>query len=106
MENLAQQRCFHHVRREAVARCPECLRFFCRECITEHNDRVICAACLRKISGDKGVVRHPWRVLGISAAFCAGIFFAWIAFYAMGKALIAIPTSFHDGTLWRALSSD
>ena len=32
MNDLLYQRCFNHVLREAVARCPECLRYFCREC--------------------------------------------------------------------------
>ena len=36
--------------REAVARCPECTQFFCRECITEHDDRVLCSACLKKLA--------------------------------------------------------
>ena len=45
---LAHQRCFNHATREAVARCPECHHFFCRECITEHDDRVLCTGCLKK----------------------------------------------------------
>ena len=48
--NLTFQRCFNHAAREAVARCPACGHYFCRECITEHDDRVICAACLRKLA--------------------------------------------------------
>jgi len=49
MKDLAHQRCFNHVQREAVARCPQCRGYFCRECITEHDDRVICAGCLSKL---------------------------------------------------------
>ena len=55
--NLSQQRCFNHTSREAVARCPECGRFFCRECITEHDDRVLCAVCLGK-KGKTGFIRN------------------------------------------------
>ena len=47
---LTHQRCFHHSHREAVARCPECRQFYCRECVTEHDYRVICATCLKKIA--------------------------------------------------------
>jgi hypothetical protein len=46
MTAVAHQRCLHHHEREAVARCPECGHYFCRECITEHDERVICASCL------------------------------------------------------------
>src|SRR5580658_7631208 len=35
---LLDQRCFNHDLREAVAQCPSCKRFFCRECVTEHAD--------------------------------------------------------------------
>ncbi|MBT8374528.1 MAG: rhomboid family protein, partial [Deltaproteobacteria bacterium] len=35
MKDLALQRCNNHGQREAVARCPKCRRYFCRECITE-----------------------------------------------------------------------
>ena len=54
MQNLAHQRCFNHAVREAVARCPECGQCFCRECITEHDDRVVCAACLKKLTRQYG----------------------------------------------------
>ena len=50
MQNSFHQRCFNHAGREAVARCPECGQFFCRECITEHEDRVLCSACLKKLT--------------------------------------------------------
>jgi hypothetical protein len=50
MQNLLLQRCFNHGMREAAARCPECGRFYCRECITEHDDRVLCSACLKKLA--------------------------------------------------------
>ena len=46
MDDLLHQRCFNHMLREAVACCPECRRYFCRECVTEHEDKVLCAACL------------------------------------------------------------
>ena len=47
---LSAQRCFNHAGREAVARCPECSRYFCRECISEHRGRVVCAGCLASLS--------------------------------------------------------
>ena len=90
------------MQREAVARCPECARFFCRECITEHEDKVLCAACLRK----KLTLAHlnPNRLQWIYRLghFFAGIFILYIIFYYLGQLLLALPTSFHEGTLWQS----
>jgi len=98
--SLAMQRCHFHVEREAVARCPECKRFFCRECITEHEDRLICASCLQKIS-----VKTRARGLRFAAVreamLCfVGIVMAWVFFYALGRVLLLTPTKFHEGTVW------
>jgi len=102
MNEIARQRCFNHLDREAVARCPECERFFCRECITEHKDRVICAACLKVMAGrGRGKTRHSGAIL---AAKCSlGFLVLWFSFFAVGRMLLRIPSSFHDGALWRNL---
>jgi hypothetical protein len=74
MSALVHQRCFNHATREAVARCPQCSQFFCRECITEHDDRVICAACLKKLARVPLLKRPAFaRVLQISQSL-AGLF--------------------------------
>ena len=96
---IAAQRCHHHDAREAVARCPECGSFFCRECITEHDDRVICASCLaNQVRADS----RPRRGSGVGryAVCLAGFFLAWIFFYSMGRLLLLTPASVHEGTLW------
>ena len=96
------QRCFHHPFREAASRCPVCLRYFCRECVTEHDDRVICAECLKNLvaaqSARSGGVRRILRgVLPI-----AGLLVAWLFFYGVGRTLLLIPVSLHDGTIWES----
>jgi len=104
--NLTFQRCFNHAAREAVARCPACGHYFCRECITEHDDRVICAACLRKLArvpllqrrGLAGVIRFCQCLLGLVLA--------WFFFYLVGESLLALPNSFHEGTLWQVNAWD
>ncbi|MFC1462987.1 rhomboid family protein [Verrucomicrobiota bacterium] len=102
MSKIAQQRCFNHPGREAVARCPECERFFCRECITEHEDRVICAACLKTMAGQG---RGKGRYSGVSllTRCLLGFLVLWFVFFSVGRMLLRIPSSFHDGTLWRNL---
>jgi len=101
MEALTAQRCLHHAEREAAARCPECRQFFCRECITEHEDRVICASCLRKLARATGGPRSRRRVFASVAQGLAGVLVAWYFFYSAGRVLLAIPASFHEGTVWQ-----
>ena len=103
MTNLHQRHCLNHHMREAVARCPECGHFYCRECIAEHEDRVICAACLRK-SLRLPEKKHRPMFVGFArvATFCLSLMVGWLAFYFAGKILLSIPTSFHDGTLWKS----
>jgi hypothetical protein len=101
MPNLAYQRCFNHAAREAVARCPGCKQFFCRECITEHDDRVLCAGCLKKLAAVP-LTKRPAFVGVIRIAQCAlGILIAWFFFFLIGESLVRLPDSFHEGTVWR-----
>ena len=99
--DLAQQRCFNHALREAVARCPECRRFYCRECVTEHEDKIVCAPCLRALAGEKAEQRRSlgFAVRGIAAA--AALTLLWSAFYVCGQGLLLLPDSFHQGELWQ-----
>ena len=100
MQNLAAQRCFNHAPREAVARCPECTQFFCRECITEHEGKVICAECLRATSeSDSGRTSRAGDTARIFT-MALGIALVWLFFYYSGRLLLLIPSSFHEGTIW------
>lgn len=100
MSTLAHQRCRNHAGREAVARCPECKRYFCRECITEHDDRVICATCLANLAEGRGAKR--WRISGVVQAgqFALGLFLLWSCFYVLGRVLLNVPTEFHEQSIW------
>ncbi|HWB59983.1 MAG TPA: rhomboid family protein [Chthoniobacteraceae bacterium] len=99
---LAAQRCHFHIGREAVARCPECKRFFCRECITEHDDRLICASCLQKLAVKKSGVRGKFGAVGGVFLCVLGILVAWVFFYSMGQLVLMLPSNFHEGTVWHA----
>lgn len=101
--SVSEQRCLRHPVREAVARCPECRQFFCRECITEHDDRVLCANCLAKIlraskKRDSVLARLAGLVLG-----AIGLATAWLFFYWLGQSVSRAPVSFHEGTVWEDL---
>jgi hypothetical protein len=101
MSTLAHQRCFNHAAREAAARCPECKRFFCRECITEHEDRVLCAACLRKLVRSDSTKSKAFLRLMRVAQCAAGFLIAWFFFFLIGEILVRLPDSFHEGVVWQ-----
>lgn len=100
MQTLLHQRCFNHAMREAAARCPECSRFYCRECITEHDDRVLCSACLKKLARTP-LAKRPAFVKVLRFAQCAAaLVLTWFFFFIIGETLLKIPTTFHEGALW------
>ena len=107
MPALTLQRCWTHPLREAAARCPSCTRFFCRECVTEHEGRVICAGCLREQLAAANVRRtaRRWPVQVFTAArrgiqFTVCVLAAWFFFHLLGEMLLALPDQFHQGTFW------
>ena len=101
MQSLANQRCFNHAMREAVARCPECKQFFCRECVTEHEDRVVCAACLAKLTKKPLIKRFALAQLLWLAQCVFGLLIVWFFFFLIGEHLLKLSNSFHEGTLWQ-----
>jgi len=94
MPQLVHERCANHPSREAAARCPECRRFYCRECVTEHQGRMMCTVCVARLESTarQGSPDAVW------IAFAAlGILFAWWLFYYLGMNLARIPSTFHNG---------
>lgn len=102
MSTLTKQRCRLHGHREAVARCPQCEKFFCRECVTEHDGRVICQPCLTELLQEDVKERSPiWGRIGGILGAGAGFMLAWWVFYMIGRVLLSIPSMFHDGTIFK-----
>ena len=99
---LVVSRCFNHAEREASARCVACGRFFCRECVAEHDGRMICGACLRAEAQAGHREAGSWLpgALGV-VRLAAALVVAWLVFYAAGRLLLKTPTEFHEGTVWR-----
>jgi len=95
-QTLARQRCWTHAQREAVSRCPSCKRFYCRECVTEHDGRLLCVQCLaagtavaaRRL-GTRWVLWAAAAVLGLLASFAV--------FYATGYVLQQLPPAWSSG---------
>ncbi len=92
MTALIHQRCWNHTSREAVVRCPRCARFYCRECVTEHRGKMMCAACVAAAAEAKPAARSRDAIWTFFAA--AGILLAWMIFYYLGAMLARIPADF------------
>jgi uncharacterized paraquat-inducible protein A len=97
---LRQRRCANHQQREASARCPECGQYYCRECITEHDDRVLCASCLAKIAVKKDVARQKWALVPRLALALFAMAATFLAFLLLGNLLLSIPSPFHSEGGW------
>jgi hypothetical protein len=74
-----RQKCWNHETREAVCRCPACSRPYCRECVTEHEGRLLCAPCLRKAPIDS-LSHRPRRRLPRVVLLAAGLLLSWFLF--------------------------
>ena len=96
MTVLIQQRCAHHPTREAAAKCPVCQRYFCRECVTEHDGRMTCTTC---VAAAKEVVTHGrGSMLLLALGSSGGLLLAWLVFYYAGMWLAQMPDSFYGGS--------
>ena len=98
--------CFNHPVRTASARCPECNRHYCRECITEHDDRVICAVCLAAITGDAEATSSRVRWIWQWVIVLVSVFSLWFIFFSAGQLLLRMPSSFHDGLFIKSIYID
>jgi hypothetical protein len=85
-----EQRCWNHEHREAVCRCPECGRAFCRECVSEHEARLLCAACLDTEAGAARGRRGPMRRMAPLFLALAGVLLGWAICYAAGRTVMLI----------------
>lgn len=101
---LHARRCVRHPAREAAARCPGCGEFFCRECVVEHDGKLLCSACLTRAVASRGQQRERFASVWRATSTVAAVVVLWVLFYWMGLALLRVPPDFHDGTVWKKLS--
>jgi hypothetical protein len=87
------QRCWNHETREAVCRCPSCGRPFCRECVSEHESRLLCAACLAVQGRARQAGRGRFAPAG---AAIAGMLLAWLLIYGAGRGLVLITARIQE----------
>ena len=97
------QRCWNHESREAVCRCPQCGNSFCRECVTEHDFRLLCAACLNALTRahkEQTAKRGGLRRLAPVAMALAGLMVAWVVFFGAAEAMLTIAVR-TEQTSWQ-----
>jgi hypothetical protein len=85
-----QNRCWNHEAREAVCQCPECRRSFCRECVTEHESRLLCAACLRHAARAAAAGGGGMRRAFAAGLTLAGVALAWAVFFGAAEGLVTV----------------
>ena len=93
---MLQQRCWNHESREAVCRCPECGRSYCRECVTEHESRLLCSACLQILTAAAAPERRT-SLLPVGMAL-SGFLLAWLVFFGSGEAILLFITRLEQST--------
>ena len=90
MTEAFEQRCWNHEGREASCRCPECRRSFCRECVAEHEARLLCASCLARVAQTAARQRSSVRGFAISLLFLGGLLIAWIVLFGAGESVLIL----------------
>jgi hypothetical protein len=103
---ISRAACHNHPQREAAAKCTSCGRHFCRECVTALDRRMLCAGCHRSKTEVKQKPRRDWFLVSVACQALLGFIALFFSAYFLGRTLLAIPSDFHEGTVWEKLGSE
>ena len=95
MSGFSAPTCFVHPGRESVALCLECRHSFCRECVIDHDGRLICAACLARMQVSAAKSHHRLQAFAQTAGVLVGLILCWMLFYSAGRALLLAEPARH-----------
>jgi hypothetical protein len=93
---LTFQRCLIHPHREAIARCPACGNYYCKECVTEHEGKFLCSNCLQRRTAPLKSAQRTAGWFKAAIGMLLGLSVGWLYFYFIGRLLILIPANLHD----------
>jgi hypothetical protein len=100
--DLPDLQCTRHAGRPAAARCPQCRRFFCRECVAEHRGRLLCAECLDDATRSIAPSQPGWgQALGKGLALIFALTLVWMFWSWAGWQLARWQHATHEGALWQ-----
>ncbi len=102
-QTLTRKRCVNHSHREAAAKCPECNKFYCRECVTEHENKVLCATCLASDFSENKDKSINLKFLKHILIFLFSFLLLWLLYYYFGQLLLTISPDVHEGYFWEKL---
>lgn len=101
MKNLNATKCFFHGTREAEARCPTCGHFYCRECVTFFDGKLVCSSCIAKSNPEtKPVQKSSFRKIVSFLPLSFYFFLLWVVFYLVGYRLMQVWADTHNQNVW------
>ncbi len=101
---MARASCHNHPAREAAARCVECRRPFCRECVTPLDRRMLCAGCYRAKTRAGTRRKRDWFLASVFLQAVLGLLVLWATWHLVGRVLLDIPSTFHEGSVWEEIA--
>ena len=66
---------------------------------------MMCAGCLKEKTAVKVERKRDWFVLSIIGQAFLGLIGVWFVAYFMGRVLLQMPDTFHEGTAWERMIS-
>jgi hypothetical protein len=96
MSTFATRRCFIHANREAASLCVTCRRSFCRECVVDHEGRLMCNACLAKATKRPATRESRLAILTGPINILCAVVLCWFVFYMVGRGFLLLEPVRHQ----------
>lgn len=66
---------------------------------------MLCASCFTSLTAPKKKPKRDWFLLTTSLQLGIGLIIIWMTIFLVGRILLSIPESFHEGSVWEALGN-
>ncbi len=61
-----------------------------------------CASCHKAKTAPKAKRKRDWFLISTAVQFAIGLLVLWFTAFLLGRVLLQLPQSFHQGTVWEA----